>query len=64
MKQQTSKDAAANELRIFRVLSMTRPAIDTRICHLNGPQAAYEAMALPTYPVTASGVVSVPGGFA
>ena len=41
-----------------------RPHKQARLTHLNGPQEAYEALALPTYPFVLGGLVGLPGSVA
>lgn len=54
-------ESAYKEPRVFRIDAADRPGARWSIYVPNGPQAAFEALALPTYPLTPMGVASLPG---
>ena len=57
----TTTDLICKVRGVFRITPAAKPGARWSNYVPNGPQAAFDALALPTYPLTPMGLASLPG---
>jgi hypothetical protein len=61
MKQRNALKGGHKTPRVFQLECWQMTSNPKRAFNANGPQEAFEALALPTYPLTPMGFASLPG---